>query len=111
MEKSFLESFFISVFMVFFVAIPEEFLYRGLLYKYLTIFFPAIHFLVPLLVSTIIFGLAHLRMGKKMMLLATIAGFGYGLVYALTQNIYMAIILHLAANIYWQCCFIPDEEQ
>lgn len=105
-----LQSFFITVFMYFFVALPEEFLYRGLLYKYLTAFFPTMPNLFLLFVSSILFGLAHWRMGK-MMLLATVAGFGYGLTYVYTNNLYLAIVTHLAVNVYWQSCFLPVKEK
>lgn len=109
-KTNLIQSFYIAVFMYFFVALPEEFLYRGLLYKYLTILFPTIHHLILLFLSSIFFGLAHWRMGK-MMLLATIAGFGYGLTYILTNNLYLAIGTHLAVNVYWQSCFIPVKEK
>ena len=49
-------------------------------------------------VSTAVFGLAHAGGGAIWMLVATIAGLGYALVYARTRTIEGAILVHFAVN-------------
>lgn len=49
-------------------------------------------------VSTVLFGLAHKGGGPVWMAVATIAGFGYAVIYARTRTIEGAIIVHFAVN-------------
>ncbi len=51
-----------------------------------------------LLICAILFGLAHAGGGVWYVLLATVAGLGYGLVYHRTQRIELSILLHFALN-------------
>ena len=49
-------------------------------------------------VSTLLFGLAHAGGGALWMLVATIAGLGYALIYAKTRTIEGAIVVHFLVN-------------
>ena len=78
-------------------GVPEEFLFRGLLQNLLS------GWLGPrlgLVVASIIFGLAHLP-DPRYVLLATIAGVAYGLVYARTQRITASAITHALVDATW----------
>jgi len=48
--------------------------------------------------STLLFGLAHAGGGATWMLVATIAGFGYAVIYAKTRTIEGAILVHFCVN-------------
>ncbi|MDH0867717.1 CPBP family intramembrane metalloprotease [Mitsuaria sp. GD03876] len=53
---------------------------------------------LPVLVAAVLFGLAHAAGGPAYVALATLAGVGYGLVYALSGRIEAAIGIHFALN-------------
>ena len=53
---------------------------------------------VAVVVAAVLFGLAHAGGGPLYMLLAGIAGLGYGVVYAATRRIESAILVHFALN-------------
>lgn len=53
---------------------------------------------IPVLVSTLLFGLAHAGGGPAYIALASVAGLGYGLAYALTRRLEVAMALHFALN-------------
>jgi membrane protease YdiL (CAAX protease family) len=92
------ELFITSVNMFFFVALPEEIFFRGLIYTSLVQFTGNI--IVSLIISIIIFGLAHFRYGVGMVLLGGLTGIFYGLVYVLTGNLYCVAIMHTLVNLF-----------
>ena len=53
---------------------------------------------VPVIVSAVLFGLAHAAGGWRYVLLATVAGAGYAIVYQRTQRLEMAMLAHFAVN-------------
>jgi len=53
---------------------------------------------VAIVVSTMLFGLAHAGGGTVFLVAATIAGLGYAMVYARTRSIEGAILVHFAVN-------------
>ena len=53
---------------------------------------------IAVVVAAVLFGLAHAGGGPLYMLLAGIAGLGYGVVYATTRRIESAILVHFALN-------------
>jgi len=79
------------------IAVPEEFLFRGLLQNLLTRWLGARFGLV---IASIIFGLAHLP-DARYVLLAAIAGVAYGLVYARTQRVTASAITHALVDASW----------
>ena len=113
------------VFIFFFIAIPEELLFRGVLYRLLAAQFKGRRYAVgkALVVSSVAFGLAQannpappfiaIHLGAlgtwqapwALMLLATIAGAFYGLVFIRTKNIIAAAVMHLLVNWSWLIFF------
>ncbi len=87
--------------MVFLTAVPEEALFRqviqGGLHAWLGESSPARW--TATLAAGALFGLAHLGGGWIYVGLATFAGVGYGLVYALTRSIAAAALAHTALNL------------
>lgn len=53
---------------------------------------------IPVVVSTLLFGLAHARAGMLFVGLATLAGLGYSLAYALTRRVEAPIAVHFSVN-------------
>jgi membrane protease YdiL (CAAX protease family) len=89
--------------MFFFVALTQEIFFRGLVFSYLKQFYPGKDFIIPLLTSSVIFGIAHLNYGgKKLFYLATIAGVFYGIIFILTNNIFFPTLCHMIINIFWK---------
>jgi membrane protease YdiL (CAAX protease family) len=80
--------------------VSEEALFRGLLQTRLVDAaaqhgwpaYPAI------LLTAFVFGLAHVAGGPELVLLATLAGVGYGYAYHATRRIEAAILCHFIVN-------------
>jgi membrane protease YdiL (CAAX protease family) len=78
----------------------EEALFRGVLQDRLT------HLLaqhprwswLPLAIASVLFGLAHAGGGPVLIVVAALAGVGYGLAYAVTGRVESAVIAHFALN-------------
>ena len=89
--------FFPSIYFV--TALPEEFLFRGLIQNKLERFMgPGI----ALGAASVLFGLAHLNQapaaGWKYFLAATLAGLAYGRTYQKTGKITLAALVHASVN-------------
>jgi membrane protease YdiL (CAAX protease family) len=87
---------------LFFTCVAEEAFFRGLIQERLmrlaeTRRQPAWNW-IAVVVSTLLFGLAHAGGGPVFLAAATIAGLGYALVYARTRTIEGAILVHFAVN-------------
>lgn len=78
-------------------AVPEEFLFRGLLQNLLTRWLGD---RAGLAIASIVFGLAHLP-DPRYVLLATIAGVAYGWVYQRTEKITASAITHVLVDGTW----------
>ncbi len=85
---------------LFFTCVAEEALFRGFLQKQLSLLLNKLKYgaMIALFVCAILFGLAHAGGGAKYVLLATVAGLGYGMVYYRTQRIESSILLHFVLN-------------
>jgi membrane protease YdiL (CAAX protease family) len=87
--------------MLFLTALPEEALFRHLVQGGLQ------HWLggtmrarwIALGVGGVLFGLAHLAGGWTYVALATLAGLGYGWIYAASDSIAMSILAHTGLNL------------
>ncbi len=83
-------------------CVAEESFFRGLLQRRLAEFLrgrvsaPA---LVALLVGAVAFGIAHLAGGTTYVMLATLAGIGYGAAYHLTGRVEAGILVHFLLNL------------
>ena len=78
-------------------ALPEEFLFRGVIQNLFT------HWWGPrvgLGLAAVVFGVAHLP-ELRYVLLATLAGLGYGWVYARTGKITASALTHTGVNWIW----------
>jgi membrane protease YdiL (CAAX protease family) len=86
--------------MVFLTALPEEALFRGVVQsaierwgddrRYATA--------VAIVGAGVLFGVAHAAGGPSYVLLASVAGIGYGWIYATTRSIAWAIAAHAGLN-------------
>jgi membrane protease YdiL (CAAX protease family) len=83
-----------------FTCVAEEAFFRGFLQERLTSLLKHVRFGSPIAVVCValLFGLAHLGGGPTYMLFASMAGIGYGWVYASTRRIEVPILLHFSLN-------------
>lgn len=84
-----------------FVAIGEEIIFRGFVQNSLKSFLgqKVANNYLHVIISSIIFGLAHFRGGIIYVLLASIAGGFYGYTYERTNRIFCAAIVHFGLNL------------
>lgn len=85
---------------LFITCAGEEALFRGFYLKELERLFDNrnLKMIIPLVTSSLLFGLAHYAGGLKYMALATLAGMFYGRVYQKTDRLWVPIALHLLLN-------------
>ncbi|WP_444994051.1 CPBP family intramembrane glutamic endopeptidase [Aliikangiella sp. IMCC44359] len=84
------------------VCLAEEVFFRGMIQEKLYSIFDQekrYYYIIPVSVTAIIFGIVHLAGGVYYMLVAMIAGLGYGLVYQLTRRVEFSIACHFLLNI------------
>lgn len=81
----------------FAIAVPEEFLFRGLMQNLLS---GPLGERRALAVASVVFGLAHLP-DPRYVLLASVAGVAYGWVYLRTGRITAAAVTHAAVDWVW----------
>jgi hypothetical protein len=81
-------------------CIFEEALFRGVIQDRLTRLVADRRRLawLPLLLASVLFGLAHAAGGPVLIVVAAIAGVGYGLAYATTGRVEAAIVAHFTLN-------------
>ncbi|RDE24034.1 CPBP family intramembrane metalloprotease [Motiliproteus coralliicola] len=77
-------------------CVSEEVFFRG----YLQTIFSRYGQAVALAGSSLLFGLAHFAGGIELIILATVAGACYGLIYLATGRLYMAVAAHFSFNLY-----------
>lgn len=84
-----------------FVCTAEEGFFRGFIQKYLCVALQRFKYgnFVAIVIASILFGLAHYPGGSLYVLLATIAGLGYGFIYFRTKRIEASIITHFSLNL------------
>jgi uncharacterized protein len=83
-----------------FTCVAEEAFFRGFLQEQISAFFQHKRggHIVAVVLAGSLFGAAHVGGGWQLGVLATLAGFGYGYVYAYTKRIEAAIAAHFALN-------------
>jgi membrane protease YdiL (CAAX protease family) len=86
--------------MVFLTALPEEALFRGVVQTGLEQRLGGTHRagLAALTIAGVLFGVAHLAGGWQYVVLASVAGIGYGWIYLRTRSIAAAIVAHAGLN-------------
>ena len=85
---------------LFFTCIAEEAFFRGFIQKSLMLGLANFSggTAIALLISSAVFGLAHMAGGPYYVILATVAGIGYGWAYHRTQRIEASILTHFTLN-------------
>lgn len=81
-----------------FTCVAEEAFFRGFIQCQLARRLHRYEAPIAIAVSAILFGLAHLAGGPTYVLLATVAGLGYAIVFQRTQRIEAAILAHFTLN-------------
>jgi membrane protease YdiL (CAAX protease family) len=86
---------------LFFSCIAEEAFFRGFVQKHLEESLKKYKYgsATGLLLASLLFGLAHYAGGMSYIILATIAGIGYGLVYRQSKSIEASILTHFLVNV------------
>src|SRR3569833_2966401 len=81
-------------------CVAEEAFFRGFLQESLTLRLTPIRHghLVAWLAASALFGIAHAGGGAGMVLLAAVAGLGYGWVYLRTRSLGAAVLAHFSLN-------------
>lgn len=84
-----------------FVCLAEEGFFRGFIQKYLCLILWRVSYgnVIAIILSSILFGLSHFMGGTRYIILATIAGMGYGWIYWRTQRIEASILTHFSLNL------------
>lgn len=82
-------------------ALPEEAVFRHLIQGGLQAWLGASSrgYALAAVISGLLFGLAHVGGGTTYVLLATLAGIGYGWIYAMTGSLAASILAHTALNL------------
>ena len=86
---------------LFFVCLAEEGFFRGFVQKYVGLVLQRTNYgnAIAIVLSAILFGLSHFMGGARYVILATIAGIGYGWIYWRTQRIEASILTHFSLNL------------
>jgi uncharacterized protein len=87
---------------LFFTCLPEEIIFRGIiqtLFNGLFIKFKGGN-LWAIAITSVLFGAMHFPGGYKYILLAAVAGFGYGWAYEKTGKIESAVLIHFMLNVF-----------
>ena len=84
-----------------FDCVAEEALFRGFIQRNLSIRMRKIVYgdYLAIICTSILFGLIHYPGGIKYMLLATVAGIGYGWIFDRTKRIESSIVAHFSLNL------------
>jgi hypothetical protein len=83
---------------LFFTCLSEEAFFRGFVQAELARAGGRAWMTIAVIVSAILFGLAHFGGGLNLVIAGVIAGLGYGLAYARTRRIEAAMAVHFGVN-------------
>lgn len=95
--------YILIVFMVFFVALTEEIIFRGLILNYLIKMLN--NSILAVIVGTLFYGFTHINKDMARTILSMVIGLAFSLLYMLTRNIFTVIIAHSITNVCWQLFF------
>ncbi len=76
-------------------CVAEEALFRGVIQQSLTRRF---NWKIGLAAASVLFGFAHIAGGGLLVLFATLAGLGYGLIFHITGRLWCAVLVHFLFN-------------
>ena len=91
-------------------GITEEILYRGYLFYALAIVFPNLSLIHILFISTLIFGVGHIYLGKEV-IKATILGLIFGIFYIVFDSVIPVIIIHIVQDLALRDIFEEEIEK
>ncbi|TXE15326.1 CPBP family intramembrane metalloprotease [Psychroserpens burtonensis] len=77
-------------------GICEEIIFRLFLFEFLK---ENANLLIAFILTNIIFSITHIGMGKQNMIASFILGFLFSAIYYFTENIWIAVLLHIAIDI------------
>ena len=83
--------------MLVLTALPEEAAFRGVIQEQISGYVPGSQW-IAIVAAGVLFGLAHAAGGSLYVLVASLAGVGYGWIYASTRSIAWAIMAHAGLN-------------
>jgi CAAX protease family protein len=85
---------------LFFTCVAEEALFRGFLQRHFHGSLKGIRYggILALVAASVLFGVAHYAGGVSYIVLATVAGLGYGWIYQRTNSIEASILTHFTLN-------------
>jgi membrane protease YdiL (CAAX protease family) len=87
------------VFICITAGVCEEALFRGFLLHYLYVFPWTMNLTVALVISSAIFGLNHLYGGISGVVSSAVTGFLFGLLFLLTGNLLLPMVLHAVTDL------------
>jgi membrane protease YdiL (CAAX protease family) len=87
------------VFICITAGVCEETLFRGFLLHYLYVFPWTLNLTVALVISSAIFGLNHLYGGISGVVSSAVTGFLFGLLFLLTGNLLLPMVLHAVTDL------------
>jgi len=91
-------------------GISEELVFRGFLFYYLALYLPQINSLEKIVLTSLIFGVAHLYQGKKGIVGASVLGLIGATIYVISGSLLVPIVLH--AVIDWRLLLmLPPEPE
>jgi membrane protease YdiL (CAAX protease family) len=91
-------------------GVCEETLFRGFMLHYLHVFPWTLNLTLALLISSVVFGLNHLYQGAVGVAGTAITGFLMGLLFLLTGNLLLPIILHAVIDLRMLAILRPPAE-
>jgi CAAX protease family protein len=91
-------------------GVCEETLFRGFLLHYLHVFPWTLNLTLALLVSSVIFGFGHLYGGASGVVGSAVVGFLLGLLFMLTGNLLLPMILHAITDLRFLVILPPADE-
>jgi membrane protease YdiL (CAAX protease family) len=92
-------------------GICEEFLFRGFVLQYLHVSPWKVNLTVALVISAVIFGFQHLYLGLTGAAQTMVLGFLLGLLYLVSGNLLLPILLHAVADLRMLMILRPPAEQ
>jgi len=90
-------------------GITEEILYRGYFFFALAIIFPALNLVSILLVSTLIFGIGHIYLGKEV-IKSTLLGLIFGIYFIVFDSVIPVIIIHITQDLVLRDIIVEEFE-
>jgi membrane protease YdiL (CAAX protease family) len=79
-------------------GVSEEFAFRGFLFYYCTHYLPHTNLIARVLLTSLVFGLAHIYQGKKGAIGAGILGLALAGLYLMTGSLLLPVVIHAAVD-------------